>query len=167
MEGEGRRGKEGEKIVGLVFLDHRTAGAVPMAGPILDGIGVSGRFQAAGDQNAPVNDGRSRPFGDESLEAGIEQPMGDKWSPQIAVGTSVMIPETYVPDLAVRLGLYRRLADLENEADIESAAAELVDRFGKLPPEVETLPRVREPAPWGRRTGRTRRRQGRKKPTRR
>jgi transcription-repair coupling factor (superfamily II helicase) len=47
-----------------------------------------------------------------------------------------------VPDLAVRLGLYRRLADLENENEIEAAAAELVDRFGKLPEEVETLLKV-------------------------
>src|SRR5262249_56621655 len=46
------------------------------------------------------------------------------------------------PDLAVRLGLYRRLADLENDAGIEAAGAELVDRFGKLPPEVETLLRI-------------------------
>lgn len=77
-----------------------------------------------------------------ALEAGIDQPAGDKWSPQIAVGTSVMIPETYVPDLAVRLGLYRRLADLEDQNEIESSAAELVDRFGKLPEEVETLLKV-------------------------
>jgi transcription-repair coupling factor (superfamily II helicase) len=77
-----------------------------------------------------------------ALEAGIDQPGDDKWSPQIAVGTSVMIPETYVPDLAVRLGLYRRLADLEDQNEIEAAAAELVDRFGKLPEEVETLLKV-------------------------
>jgi transcription-repair coupling factor (superfamily II helicase) len=77
-----------------------------------------------------------------ALEAGIEQPADEKWSPQIAVGTSVMIPETYVPDLAVRLGLYRRLADLEDVQEIEAAAAELVDRFGKLPEEVETLLKV-------------------------
>lgn len=77
-----------------------------------------------------------------ALEAGIEQAADDKWSPQIAVGTPVMIPETYVPDLAVRLGLYRRLADLESESEIESAAAELIDRFGKLPEEVETLLKV-------------------------
>jgi transcription-repair coupling factor (superfamily II helicase) len=77
-----------------------------------------------------------------ALEAGIDQPSDDKWSPQIAVGTSVMIPETYVPDLAVRLGLYRRLADLEDQNEIEAAAAELVDRFGKLPEEVETLLKV-------------------------
>jgi transcription-repair coupling factor (superfamily II helicase) len=53
-----------------------------------------------------------------------------------------LIPEDYVPDLGVRLGLYRRLADLESDAEIEAAGAELVDRFGKLPPEVETLLKV-------------------------
>jgi transcription-repair coupling factor (superfamily II helicase) len=73
------------------------------------------------------------------LQAGIDTPAADKWSPQIAVGTPVMIPEVFVPDLSVRLGLYRRLADLENPADIDAAAAELVDRFGPLPDEVKTL----------------------------
>jgi transcription-repair coupling factor (superfamily II helicase) len=73
-----------------------------------------------------------------ALEAGVDQAI-DKWSPQIAVGTPVMIPEIYVPDLSVRLGLYRRLADIEEEAAIDSAAAELVDRFGPLPDEVRTL----------------------------
>jgi transcription-repair coupling factor (superfamily II helicase) len=73
-----------------------------------------------------------------ALEAGVEQAI-DKWSPQIAVGTPVMIPEEYVPDLSVRLGLYRRLADIEEEATIDASAAELVDRFGPLPDEVKTL----------------------------
>jgi transcription-repair coupling factor (superfamily II helicase) len=73
------------------------------------------------------------------LQAGIEAPAADKWSPQIAVGTPVMIPEEYVPDLAVRLGLYRRLAELESAAEIDAAAAELTDRFGKLPDEVKML----------------------------
>ncbi|HEY4863068.1 MAG TPA: TRCF domain-containing protein, partial [Xanthobacteraceae bacterium] len=77
-----------------------------------------------------------------ALEAGIDQPAADKWSPQIAAGIPVLIPEDYVPDLGVRLGLYRRLADLESNAEIEAAGAELVDRFGKLPPEVETLLKV-------------------------
>ncbi|MDE2167171.1 MAG: transcription-repair coupling factor [Alphaproteobacteria bacterium] len=61
------------------------------------------------------------------------------WTPQIAVGTSVLIPETYVADLNVRLGLYRRIASLVDRQEIESFAAELIDRFGKLPPEVENL----------------------------
>jgi transcription-repair coupling factor (superfamily II helicase) len=73
------------------------------------------------------------------LQAGISAPAPDKWSPQIAVGTPVMIPEDYVPDLSVRLGLYRRLADLEDPSAVDAAAAELVDRFGPLPDEVKTL----------------------------
>jgi transcription-repair coupling factor (superfamily II helicase) len=67
------------------------------------------------------------------------QPTEEKWSPQIALGTSVLIPETYVEDLSVRMSLYRRLSDLVEPADIESFAAELIDRFGNLPPEVENL----------------------------
>ena len=61
------------------------------------------------------------------------------WSPTINMGTSVLIPEHYVEDLGVRMSLYRRIADLENEGDIESFAAELIDRFGQIPDEVENL----------------------------
>jgi transcription-repair coupling factor (superfamily II helicase) len=61
------------------------------------------------------------------------------WSPQITIGMSVLIPERYVQDLSVRLGLYRRLAHLETRADLDAFAAELVDRFGSLPTEVENL----------------------------
>ncbi|MEP2742710.1 MAG: transcription-repair coupling factor [Bauldia litoralis] len=73
-----------------------------------------------------------------SLKTGEVETEGE-WSPQITVGTSIMIPEPYVPDLQLRLGLYRRLADLRENADIESFAAELIDRFGPLPEEVEHL----------------------------
>ena len=62
-----------------------------------------------------------------------------KYSPQISIGTAVLIPETYVSDLTVRLGLYRRLARLETEAEIEAIAAELIDRFGPMPDEVSHL----------------------------
>jgi len=73
------------------------------------------------------------------LKAGITAPVADKWSPQITIGTPVMIPEEYVADLPVRLGLYRRLAEIEDEREIEAFGAELVDRFGPLPEEVEHL----------------------------
>lgn len=63
----------------------------------------------------------------------------DRWTPQINLGLSVLIPETYVVDLNVRLGLYRRLADVEDVAEIEPMAAEIIDRFGHLPQEVENL----------------------------
>jgi transcription-repair coupling factor (superfamily II helicase) len=62
-----------------------------------------------------------------------------EWSPQINLGVPVLIPETYVPDLDVRLGLYRRLSGLERKVEMEGFAAELIDRFGPLPAEVETL----------------------------
>ncbi len=54
-----------------------------------------------------------------SMKAGITAPVADKWSPQITIGTPVLIPEDYVADLPVRLALYRRLAEIEDERDIE------------------------------------------------
>jgi transcription-repair coupling factor (superfamily II helicase) len=71
--------------------------------------------------------------GDETLES------DGQWSPQINIGTSVLIPESYVDDLQVRLGLYRRLADLSDQGAVESFGAELRDRFGPLPEEVNHL----------------------------
>ena len=68
----------------------------------------------------------------------------EHWSPQISIGTSVLIPETYITDLQLRLGLYRRLSSLENRADIDNFAAELVDRFGTYPSEVNHLLDVME-----------------------
>ena len=51
----------------------------------------------------------------------------------------VLIPESYVRDLDVRLGLYRRLSNVSSKVEIEGFAAELIDRFGKLPNEVNAL----------------------------
>jgi transcription-repair coupling factor (superfamily II helicase) len=65
-----------------------------------------------------------------------------EWTPQISLGTPVLIPENYVPDLGVRLGLYRRIALLVDRAEIDGFAAEMVDRFGALPQEVENLLRI-------------------------
>lgn len=64
------------------------------------------------------------------------------WSPQITVGTAVMIPEDYVPDLQLRLALYRRLSELETLEEIDAFGAELIDRFGPLPTEVEHLMKI-------------------------
>lgn len=61
------------------------------------------------------------------------------FSPQINIGTSVLIPENYISDLTLRLAIYRRIASLETEAELESIASELIDRFGEIPPEVENL----------------------------
>jgi transcription-repair coupling factor (superfamily II helicase) len=63
----------------------------------------------------------------------------DEWTPQITIGTPVLIPESYVADLNVRLGLSRRIAALVDRREIDAFAAELVDRFGPLPGEVDNL----------------------------
>jgi len=73
------------------------------------------------------------------LKAGVEEPQEEVWSPTIAIGAPVTIPEDYVADLSLRLQLYRRLSTLETDQDIESFAAEMIDRFGPIPPEVEQL----------------------------
>ena len=73
------------------------------------------------------------------LKAGVEEPQEEAWSPTIAIGAPVTIPEDYVADLTLRLQLYRRLSTLETDEDIEAFAAEMIDRFGPMPPEVEQL----------------------------
>ncbi|KAF0137836.1 MAG: transcription-repair coupling factor (superfamily II helicase) [Rhodospirillaceae bacterium] len=67
--------------------------------------------------------------------AGIKQ----DWTPQITIGTPVLIPETYVPDLGLRLGLYRRIAELSDRIEIDAFAVEMIDRFGHLPKAVDNL----------------------------
>ena len=64
------------------------------------------------------------------------------WTPQINLGLPVLIPETYVADLPVRLGLYRRIGALASDAETDAMGAELADRFGPVPPEVENLLQV-------------------------
>ncbi len=61
------------------------------------------------------------------------------FSPQITVDAPILIPEEYVPDLDLRMGLYRRMNELENRTDIEAFAAEMIDRFGKLPEPTRNL----------------------------
>lgn len=64
------------------------------------------------------------------------------WSPQIQLGTPILIPEAYIADLGLRLSFYRRIAGVVDEAEIEELAGEMQDRFGSLPDEVENLLQV-------------------------
>jgi transcription-repair coupling factor (superfamily II helicase) len=77
-----------------------------------------------------------------AADAGTEIALDRGWSPQINTGAAVLIPETYVPDLNVRLALYRRLSEAERSDEREALAAELIDRFGPLPPEADQLLKV-------------------------
>jgi transcription-repair coupling factor (superfamily II helicase) len=73
---------------------------------------------------------------------GVDEVHDTGWSPQIQVGTSVMIPDDYVPDLHLRLGLYRRLGEITELGDIDGFGAEMIDRFGPMPVEVQHLLKV-------------------------
>ena len=75
--------------------------------------------------------------------AGLDRPR-EAFSPQIAVDAPILIPESYVGDLNLRMALYRRLNDIDEVAGVEPFAAEMIDRFGKLPDEVSNLLKVIE-----------------------
>jgi len=78
-----------------------------------------------------------------SAEALPDGPNSSKnWSPQISVGMPVMIPDDYVPDLQVRMQLYRRLGDLNEREEIDAFGAEMIDRFGPLPDSVQSLLKI-------------------------
>jgi transcription-repair coupling factor (superfamily II helicase) len=61
------------------------------------------------------------------------------WSPILSLGLSVSLPESYIPDIETRMELYRRLGTLRNNDQVNEMRIELLDRFGRLPPEAENL----------------------------
>jgi transcription-repair coupling factor (superfamily II helicase) len=71
-------------------------------------------------------------------------PQREEFTPQISVDAPIMIPEAYVPDLDLRMGLYRRVGELEDREAIDAFAAELIDRFGALPEETANLMKIVE-----------------------
>ncbi|KAA9009222.1 transcription-repair coupling factor [Histidinibacterium aquaticum] len=109
-------------------------------------------IRGAGNLLGDEQSGQMREVGYELYQSMLEEQIGKiksgeaegisddgQWAPQINLGVPVLIPEDYVPDLDVRLGLYRRLSDLTTKVELEGFAAELIDRFGELPKEVNTL----------------------------
>ncbi|ODT69685.1 MAG: transcription-repair coupling factor [Pelagibacterium sp. SCN 63-23] len=111
-------------------------------------------IRGAGNLLGDEQSGHIREVGYELYQAMLEEAVANlkngeedyedrnEWSPQISLGMPVMIPEHYVPDLQLRMQLYRRLGDLNEVRDIDAAGAELIDRFGPLPEEVEALLKV-------------------------
>ena len=66
----------------------------------------------------------------------------ESWTPNVNVGVAVLIPEAYIPDLNLRLATYRRIADISDDTQSNALAAELIDRFGPIPEEVDHLLKV-------------------------
>ncbi|MDG2452628.1 MAG: transcription-repair coupling factor [Paracoccaceae bacterium] len=109
-------------------------------------------IRGAGNLLGEEQSGQMREVGYELYQQMLEEQIGKiksgeaegitddgEWSPNINLGVPVLIPDDYVPDLDVRLGLYRRLSELATKVELEGFAAELIDRFGTLPREVNTL----------------------------
>ena len=128
----------------LQSLDHLGAGFT-LASHDLD-------LRGAGNLLGEEQSGHIREVGVELYQDMLEQAVqaaraemakgqgpAEKWSPLIATGSAVMIPESYVADLSVRMGLYRRVARIETVDEIEAFGAELIDRFGSFPGEVGHL----------------------------
>ena len=75
----------------------------------------------------------------EELKNTNQKIKNNQWSPKISLPLSVFIPEDYISDLTIRMEIYKRLSSISVEEEIDEIAAELIDRFGSLPREVETL----------------------------
>jgi len=109
-------------------------------------------IRGAGNLVGKEQSGHIKEFGFEFYQQMLEEAMihikGDsdvgehKWSPKILTGASVMIPESYIADVQLRLGIYRRVGQLENARAIDAFSAELIDRFGPLPYEVRHLLKI-------------------------
>ncbi len=57
----------------------------------------------------------------------------------IELPVTAYVPTAFIADMSLRMQLYRRLADVREESDIDSLRAELLDRFGTLPAELDGL----------------------------
>jgi transcription-repair coupling factor (superfamily II helicase) len=70
-----------------------------------------------------------------------EQPRVDV-EPEIQLGVPAFIPESYIADEHQRLVFYRRLAAIKGQSDLDAIAVELRDRYGPIPPLVDTFLRI-------------------------
>ena len=75
----------------------------------------------------------------DELKNTTQKSKNNQWSPKISLPLSILIPEDYISDLTIRMEIYKRLSSITLEEEIDEIAAELIDRFGSLPQEVETL----------------------------
>ncbi len=112
-------------------------------------------IRGAGNLLGDEQSGHIREVGYELYQSMLEEAIMDAkaggmakrprdFSPQITIDAPILIPDEYVPDLDLRMGLYRRLNDIDEPQGIESFAAEMIDRFGKLPDATENLIRLIE-----------------------
>ena len=73
-----------------------------------------------------------------ALRAARGEPV-DRWAPELHLGLSGSLPESWIPDVEVRVVLYGRLARIADGAALDAFEAEIEDRFGTPPAEVHWL----------------------------
>lgn len=121
-------------------------------------------IRGAGNLLGDEQSGHIREVGIELYQQMLEEAVADarglagdhgdvEWSPQVSLGMPVLIPDWYIADLTVRMGLYRRIAWLKTADEIEQTAAEMIDRFGPIPSEAENLLEVVKIKQFCRRAG--------------
>jgi transcription-repair coupling factor (superfamily II helicase) len=163
----GRIGRSKQRAYAYITFDHRkkltkTAEQRLHAIEQLDSLGAGFQLashdldiRGAGNLLGEEQSGHIREVGVELYQQMLEEAVSSaraggnvadviekfdtQWSPQINLGMPVMIPDSYITDLNLRLSIYRRIAELTTKQEIESFAAELIDRFGTLPDDVENL----------------------------
>jgi transcription-repair coupling factor (superfamily II helicase) len=70
-------------------------------------------------------------------QADLDKPMDA--GPEVELHLPALIPEDYVPDVHLRLVLYKRIASTTSRADLDELNVEMIDRFGPMPPYAQSL----------------------------
>jgi transcription-repair coupling factor (superfamily II helicase) len=80
----------------------------------------------------------------------------EDFTPQLSLGVTAYFPKDYIPEEAVKIEFYRRLAEADAREALEGIEAELTDRFGPLPLEAKMLLKVASFRPRAKAQGLTR-----------
>ncbi|MDR1332819.1 MAG: transcription-repair coupling factor [Holosporales bacterium] len=73
------------------------------------------------------------------LKAGFDELHPEKKEPKISLGVPILIPDSYIEGLNLRLELYRRIGAVKEPVDVSDMEFELSDRFGRIPYETKNL----------------------------
>ena len=74
-----------------------------------------------------------------SAMQGGEAEAGRQPAPDVSVSGASYVPDGYIADESLKLEFYRRLSKVTRLAELDSLTSEMRDRFGRFPPEVESL----------------------------
>jgi transcription-repair coupling factor (superfamily II helicase) len=73
----------------------------------------------------------------EGKEPSLDQLLSDHTDIELRV--PALLPDDYIPDVNMRLSIYKRIASCNTQEEIDELKIELIDRFGLLPPAAQNL----------------------------